>query len=349
MEGDEARRRGESEAGDAAAPARGLYPPDLVLEATEPHLATSSPNLDATLPPRPPAPPSPAPDLNATALSTRPPAAPPPSTSASQLLAATAISTRPPAPPSRSSAALPLDATALSSRPPAPRPHDPDATAISAIRARAQALRPRLDLSEASPHGATFNPLGAPPSGDQDETLGGGALGPAERRPVDYDPDQPKIGRYTVLRMLGQGGMGTVYSAYDEELDRRVAIKLVREHLAGDTLGHARMQREAQAMARLSHPNVVQIYDVGTHQGQVFIAMEFVRGTTLREWQEAQDPADPEGRRRLLDMYIQAGRGLAAAHQQGLVHRDFKPKSRPPRPERPQLADRLQSPEFGRS
>ena len=134
-----------------------------------------------------------------------------------------------------------------------------------------------------------------------------------------------RIGRYAVLSKLGEGGMGTVYSAYDEELDRRVAIKLVREHLPGKTMGDARMQREAQAMARLSHPNVVQIYDVGTHWGQVFIAMEFVRGSTLSEWQEAINPEAPANRRKILDMYIQAGRGLAAAHRRNLVHRDFKP------------------------
>ena len=85
------------------------------------------------------------------------------------------------------------------------------------------------------------------------------------------------------------------------------------------------MQREAQAMARLSHPNVVQVYDVGRHDGQVFIAMEFVRGSTLRGWQEGRDPATAAGRRAILDMYIQAGRGLAAAHHAGMVHRDFKP------------------------
>ena len=164
---------------------------------------------------------------------------------------------------------------------------------------------------------------------------------------IDLGSD--RVGRYAVLSKLGQGGMGAVYTAYDEELDRRVALKLVREPSGVDTLGHARMQREAQAMARLSHPNVVQIYDVGSHEGQIFIAMEFVRGSTLRAWQERHDPATPAGRRAILDMYIQAGRGLAAAHRAGMVHRDFKPKSRPPRPERPQLADRLQSPEFGRS
>ncbi len=134
-----------------------------------------------------------------------------------------------------------------------------------------------------------------------------------------------KIGRYTVLSELGEGGMGVVYSAFDEELDRRVAIKVVRARAGDDSIGRARMQREAQAMAQLSHPNVVQVHDVGAYAGQVFLAMEYVRGETLTAWQRRLDPREPDDRRRLIDMYIQAGRGLSAAHERGLVHRDFKP------------------------
>lgn len=138
---------------------------------------------------------------------------------------------------------------------------------------------------------------------------------------------EARIGRFAVLRKLGEGGMGAVYSAYDEELDRRVAIKVVRGALAGDTLGHARMQREAQAMARLSHPNVVQVYDVGMHAGELFIAMEFVRGVTLERWEEAIDRGSEAGIGEIVAMYRQAGEGLAAAHAVGLVHRDFKPEN----------------------
>ena len=130
-----------------------------------------------------------------------------------------------------------------------------------------------------------------------------------------------RIGRFVVLRILGEGGMGVVYSAYDEELERKVAIKLVREAAHDGTEGRPRMLREAQAMARLSHPNVVQVYEVGEHEGQIFIALEFVRGETLAEhlagagrpWQEIRD------------LFVQAGRGLVAAHAAGIVHRDFKP------------------------
>ncbi|MEZ4449848.1 MAG: bifunctional serine/threonine-protein kinase/formylglycine-generating enzyme family protein [Nannocystaceae bacterium] len=128
------------------------------------------------------------------------------------------------------------------------------------------------------------------------------------------------IGRYLVLDHLGTGGMGVVYSAYDPELDRKVAVKLLK-HGVGDYAGRARLLREAQAMAKLAHPNVVTVYDVGTVDEQVFVAMELIQGVTLsraiwskrRTWQE------------ILDLFLAAGRGLAAAHRAGLTHRDLKP------------------------
>jgi len=129
-----------------------------------------------------------------------------------------------------------------------------------------------------------------------------------------------KIGRFTVLAELGAGGMGVVYTAYDDDLDRKVAIKLVGAASAS-ARSHVMIQREAQAMARLSHPNVVQVYEVGQHNGAVFVAMEFIDGQTLGAW------CDGETRswREVLEVYIQAGQGLAAAHAADLVHRDFKP------------------------
>ena len=130
-----------------------------------------------------------------------------------------------------------------------------------------------------------------------------------------------RIGRFTVLGRLGQGAMSVVYAAYDDELDRKVALKLLRPE-GNDAQASARLRREAQAIARLSHPNVVPVYDVGVHDGELFIAMEFVRGTTLRTWLETKRPW-PE----LRDVLLQAGRGLAAAHEAGIVHRDFKPEN----------------------
>ena len=132
--------------------------------------------------------------------------------------------------------------------------------------------------------------------------------------------ESPRVGRYAILRRLGEGGMGVVFSGYDDELDRKVAIKLVRGELAGAAMIE-RLRREAQALARLSHPNVVQVYEVGTFQDQAYVAMEFVAGQTLRAYQAAPGRRADE----VLAAYLQAGRGLAAAHAAGLVHRDFKP------------------------
>ena len=132
-----------------------------------------------------------------------------------------------------------------------------------------------------------------------------------------------KIGRFVVLRKLGEGGMGVVFAAYDDELERKVAIKLLHTTFSGQqqTLGQQRLRREAQAMARLSHPNVAQIYEVGDIGSAVFIAMEFISGCNLREWlRQAERPW-----RTILDAYMQAGRGLVAAHAAGIIHRDFKP------------------------
>ena len=130
------------------------------------------------------------------------------------------------------------------------------------------------------------------------------------------------IGRFLVIEPLGAGGMGQVYAAYDPELDRKVALKLLHGHVdAGDRHGAERLHREAQAMARLSHPNVVTVHEIGGHAGQVFIAMELVAGVDLGRWLAAE----PRPWGAVLAMFRAAGEGLAAAHEAGLVHRDFKP------------------------
>ncbi|MCP3138258.1 serine/threonine-protein kinase [Pyxidicoccus xibeiensis] len=132
------------------------------------------------------------------------------------------------------------------------------------------------------------------------------------------------VGRYVVLEPVGSGGMGVVYAAYDPKLDRKVALKLVRTDVEGRGTGPAWQQRlleEAQALARISHPHVVSVHDTGGYQDQVFLAMELVEGGTLRDWLKAA----PRAWRDTLQVLLQAGRGLAAAHASGLVHRDFKP------------------------
>jgi tetratricopeptide (TPR) repeat protein len=128
-----------------------------------------------------------------------------------------------------------------------------------------------------------------------------------------------RIDRYVVLERVASGAIGTVVAAYDPQLDRRVAIKLLRTR--GDDAWRKRMMREAKALARLSHPNVVAVHDAGEHDGEVFVAMELVEGVDVARWLAAEPRPWPA----VLDVFVQAGRGLAAAHAAGIVHRDVKP------------------------
>ncbi|MFY0539183.1 serine/threonine-protein kinase [Nannocystis pusilla] len=131
-----------------------------------------------------------------------------------------------------------------------------------------------------------------------------------------------KIGRFRVGETLGQGGMGVVYAADDEQLDRRVALKVIRPEVVARAPGeHGRLLREARALARLSHPNVVQVFEVGEHEGVVFIVMELVPGTTMAHWLVGA----PRQSEDILRRFVEAAHGLAAAHRAGIVHRDFKP------------------------
>jgi tetratricopeptide (TPR) repeat protein/predicted Ser/Thr protein kinase len=138
-------------------------------------------------------------------------------------------------------------------------------------------------------------------------------------RPLPTDQGS-RLGRFWILETLGSGGMGVVLEAYDGTLDRTVALKLL--HPWGSEQHRARLLREAKALARLSHPNVVQVYEIGTVDDNTFIAMELVRGQNLRDWSRQR-----HSWRTIVDVYAQAGEGLAAAHAEGLVHRDFKPEN----------------------
>ena len=129
------------------------------------------------------------------------------------------------------------------------------------------------------------------------------------------------LGRYVILDSLGRGGMGMVYKAYDPELGRQIAVKLVRVKGRHKKSAQERLLREAQALAQLSHPNVIAVYDVGTFGDDVFIAMELVDGVDVRQWLREATRSRPE----VLKLFLAAGRGLDAAHSAGLVHRDFKP------------------------
>ncbi len=136
-------------------------------------------------------------------------------------------------------------------------------------------------------------------------------------------PAGARLGPYTIEAMVGEGGMGEVYRALDTRLDRGVAIKVLPESFAGDPDRRSRFEREAKAVAALSHPNILQIHDTGVHEGRHYLVMELLAGETLRE----AAAAGPMSVARATDTAVQIARGLAAAHEKGIVHRDLKPEN----------------------
>ncbi len=134
-------------------------------------------------------------------------------------------------------------------------------------------------------------------------------------------PSSPSVGRYRLVARLGAGASGEVWSADDPQLDRRVAIKILHPEL-GSATNHAAMVREAKALAKLSHPNVVPVFDAGIHEGRVFVTLELVEGTNARAWL-----ATPRAWPEVVEVFVQVARGLAAAHAAGIVHRDVKPEN----------------------
>ena len=161
-----------------------------------------------------------------------------------------------------------------------------------------------------------------PVGGEQDASAEGALLmRRLESRLFDVEIKPVKLGRFALLDTIGAGGMGVVHLGYDDVLDRRVAIKLIRRERSASPEARQRLLREARAMARLSHPNVVQVFEAGEHEGSVFVAMEFVEGRTVREWLEVEDRTVEQS----LALFCAAGRGLDAAHAAGVIHRDFKP------------------------
>lgn len=157
--------------------------------------------------------------------------------------------------------------------------------------------------------------------GASDETLPQG-----ESTPIEALGPGQLFGRYLIVDRVGAGGVGEVYSAYDPVLDRRVALKVLRtqsgEAATADSHRHASLVREAKALASLSHPNVVTVHDVGQENERTFIAMELVEGRDLAKW--CRERSDRPWRD-TLKMFIDAGRGLSAAHAKSILHRDFKP------------------------
>ncbi len=200
------------------------------------------------------------------------------------------------------------------------------ASVTSVVREPSGGDAETVELSSAPARRAPADPdRTAPPPGGRpwDDTVIGPQLPQIEvasPAPVHIDAPPVRLGRLELLARIGAGGMGEVYLARDLELDRQVAVKLVRPEVDSPE-ATARIFREAQMMARVTHPNVVRIYDVGRVDTRIYITMEYVPGTTLRAWLGQA----PRTWRDIVDHYVRAGRGLAAAHRTGLVHRDFKP------------------------
>ena len=132
-----------------------------------------------------------------------------------------------------------------------------------------------------------------------------------------------QVGRFRIKQRIGAGGMGVVHLAHDPDLDREVAVKLVNPDVTSDPHSSLRLLREAQALAKLQHSNVVTVYEAGTIGAQVWVAMELIRGCTLHAWLRSERRTWTE----VLDVMLAAGQGLAAAHEAGLVHRDIKPEN----------------------
>jgi len=173
-------------------------------------------------------------------------------------------------------------------------------------------------------------------SADPPTWVGASTIGRAEPATIAELQPGAVVGRYVVLGRLGHGAMGVVYAAHDPQLGRKIAVKILH-HEVDDEEGRGRLLREAQALALLAHPNVVAIHDAGTLGERVWIAMEFIEGRTLGAWFKERRRPWTE----VLPVLLGAGLGLAAAHDKGLVHRDFKPESRCP-------AQTVPLPPFGR-
>lgn len=137
---------------------------------------------------------------------------------------------------------------------------------------------------------------------------------------------EARIGRFSLLEVIGSGGMGVVYAAHDPERDEKVALKIVRPALWAEQqpgINQARLLREGGVLAHLDHPNIVKLHESGVHEDEVFVVMEFIEGPTLEQWAAAA----PRSWSSIAEIYMAAGDGLAAAHARGLVHRDFKPQN----------------------
>ncbi len=194
-----------------------------------------------------------------------------------------------------------------------------DLDADTGLQAHRRSRVLRSNVSTQDPLGE--HPLGHAPAGIEVERIESSL-----RQRLFGEASAPKLGRFTLLEPLGRGGMGSVYAAYDPQLDRKVAIKVVRPDRATER-SREELHQEAKTLARVSHPNVVTVFEVGeAASGDLFIAMEFLGGGTLADWIDEQG-GEPSHWSEIVRMFHTVGCGLSAAHAEGLVHRDFKPEN----------------------
>ena len=204
-----------------------------------------------------------------------------------------------------------------------PATHLDDETLVALLEGRADpAMRARIEAHAASC--APCRELLSALARQDGATEPSGLVGRPEAPPPEVSAGA-QVGRYVLTRLVGAGGMGMVFAARDPELDRTVAVKLLFATTAGEEaklVQQERLRREAQVMAKLSHPNIAAVHDVGLLGDRLFVAMEYVEGMNLAQWL-----ATPRALPEILAVFTDAARGLAAAHAQGVVHRDFKPEN----------------------
>ena len=198
-----------------------------------------------------------------------------------------------------------------------PAPSSSSASGDDMVRTKVEAAAASHE-AQAPAHDSQLTPFVGSPGQLAAERRRAAQPSPSDT-PPPHAPGSLLFGRYELLHMLGRGGMGVVYAALDRKLEREVAIKLLHAHEHPDA--RSRFVREARVMAKLSHPNVVPIYDAGEVDQQAYIVMERIEGDTVANWAKREDPHW----HRLVQVFCEAGRGLAAAHAKQLIHRDFKP------------------------
>ena len=181
--------------------------------------------------------------------------------------------------------------------------------------------QPNADANPTEGDSADLFERAADEDGPAAEREAARVLSAVEARLFGSAVEVAKVGRFTLLEQIGSGGAGMVWAAYDPRLDRKVALKLLRARTDRSSQATARLIREARVAGRLSHPNIVSVFDVGEYEGSAYLTMEFIDGPDLAHWLGDEDHAAQV----VLDVFMQAGRGLAEAHRNGVIHRDFKP------------------------